>query len=370
MFANFILHTVCHHLKRTEKIGEDDHIKYLPLSVQQTLTQMEKVAFDGLVKDKIVFTMDDLPDDDPTCYGLLQSVESYCSDVIGLPVKSLNFLHLGMQEYFAAKYVATLPKCEVYALLDKSLFVTVLHDYYYDDLLDDGITDHYLDSDSKGVRFSNMWIMYFGLTGGQCNALKCYVATHRQKNYIRPPVSQIASSQRTSTANQKASLPISQDILNDSVKVLYLFQCLQEAEDVNLCKCLSELFDSSEIILQDHRLVPHQMVSLGFFISMLQRNLKELNLKSCAIGDHGICLLHHYLCGNTPSKLEITTIDLSGNNFTEASSLLIGDIIYHIHPQNVNLAGNKITAIRNISTAVINTNTVKTLTAKYKYSNI
>ncbi|XP_065902613.1 protein NLRC3-like [Dysidea avara] len=94
---------------------------------------------------------------------------------------------------------------------------------------------------------------------------------------------------------------------------------------------------------------------------MSQRNLKELNLKSCAIGDHGICLLHHYLCGNTPSKLEITTIDLSGNNLTEASSSLIGDIICHIHPQNVYLAFNKITAIRNISTAVINTNTVKTL---------
>ena len=119
MFTSFILHTVCRHLKRTGKIGEDDYIKGLPPSVQQTLKQMEKVAFDGLVKDKIVFTMDDLPDicrDDPTCYGLLQSVENYCSDVIGLPGKSLNFLHLGIQEYFAAKYVETLPKHEVYAL--------------------------------------------------------------------------------------------------------------------------------------------------------------------------------------------------------------------------------------------------------------
>ena len=129
MYHSFVLHTICHYLKRTGKIGEDEHInkvEHLPQPVQQVLQQLQKVAFDGLVEDKIVFTMDDLPDmcrDDPTCYGLLQTVECYCSDEIGTPTKSFNFLHLGIQEYFAAKHVATLPEDEVYTLLKKSFLL-------------------------------------------------------------------------------------------------------------------------------------------------------------------------------------------------------------------------------------------------------
>ena len=88
--------------------------------------QLQKVAFDGLLEDKIVFTMDKVPDickDDPTCYGLLD-VECYCSNDIGTPTKSFNFLHLGIQEYFAAKYVATLPEGEMPKLLKVSLLAT------------------------------------------------------------------------------------------------------------------------------------------------------------------------------------------------------------------------------------------------------
>ena len=134
MFASFILHTVCRHLKRTGKIIEDEHInkmEHLPQPVPQVLQQLQKVAFDGLVEDKIVFTMYDLPDmcrDDPTCYGLLQFVECYYSDEIGTPTKSFNFLHLGIQEYFAAKYVATLPEHEMYTLMKESFLVTGYND--------------------------------------------------------------------------------------------------------------------------------------------------------------------------------------------------------------------------------------------------
>jgi len=44
--------------------------------------------------------------DDPTCYGLLQLIECYCADEIGIKTKSFNFLHSGIQEHFAANYVA------------------------------------------------------------------------------------------------------------------------------------------------------------------------------------------------------------------------------------------------------------------------
>ena len=120
---------------------------------------MQKTAFDGLVNDKIVFTVEELPvlsKDDPTCYGLLQSTECYSAEEIGTPTQSFNFLHLGIQEYFAAKYVTTLPEVEVYTLLKESFIVT----------------------DSKSVCLSNMWILYCGITSGQCKTLRHYLTTY------------------------------------------------------------------------------------------------------------------------------------------------------------------------------------------------
>ena len=138
------------------------------MSCHQLLLKCMKVlstAFDGLVEDKIVFTVKELPVfcwHDPTCYGLLQSTECYSAEEIGTPTQSFNFLHLGIQEYFAAKYLTTLPEHKVYTLLKESFIVTDDDDY------DDG----------KSVRLSNMWILYCGITSGQCKTLRHYLTTY------------------------------------------------------------------------------------------------------------------------------------------------------------------------------------------------
>jgi len=81
MFASFIQHTVCHHLKTISNIVENERINKmedLPQPVQWVLQQLEKIAFDALEKDRIIFTVNDLPEmckDGPTCYGLLKSVQ-------------------------------------------------------------------------------------------------------------------------------------------------------------------------------------------------------------------------------------------------------------------------------------------------------
>ncbi|XP_065885091.1 protein NLRC3-like isoform X2 [Dysidea avara] len=514
MFASFILHTVCRHLKRTWKIAEEEHInkmEHLPQPIQQALQQLQKVAFDGLVEDKIVFSMDDLPDmcrDDPTCYGLLQSVECYCSDEIGTPTKSFNFLHLGIQEYFAAKYVATLLEDKVLKLLKESFLVT-----------DDP------NPNSKSVRLSNMWIMYCGITIGQSNSLIRYLSRRTLLSTFRPsklfrwrlahhqasttlgmhpsrstpcsdmdyfcrdsyflpdnssplscqcgcthtdgdcneryhiadenvpllsddndsvpsdyeiscschpppsstpmvshwsdsvqssisppsltpptqPVKYLSRGQRiksffqrlthrhqlqqgyhpsncsnTQVTSKEMIAPlqqgsiseqeisntlttISQGILKDPLKVLYLFQCFQEAQDDKLCNILSKSFDNDEIYLRWHSLLPHQVVSLGFFLSRSHRKWRVLHLGIGKIGDHGLNLLHHYLCEEKSGSLEITTVDLCNNNLTGASSLLLCDIITHLQLHTLYLDFNNITSVRDISTTVTYTKTVKVL---------
>ena len=328
MYASFILHTICHYLKRVGKIPEDLIIKRFPPVVKKVLQRLEKVAFDGLVKDKIVFTFEELPvlcKDDPTCYGLLQSTECYSAEEIGAPTQSFNFLHLGIQEYFAAKYVTTLPEDEVYTLLKESFIVT----------------QPYYNPDSKSVRLSSMWILYCGITSGQCKTLRHYLGL--STTYPVTP--------------QQGPRVISQNILKDPVKVLYVFQCFQEAQDDVLCEVLSKSFDSGVIDISDHRLLPHQVVSLGFFLTRSCRKWKELNLSNCQIGDHGMSILHRYFCGD---KLEITKINLGKNNLTKASSHLIGNIVSHIQLHTI-LLNNNNTNVRDISTAVVNTSTIKVL---------
>ena len=300
---------------------------------------------------------------DPTCYGLLQSTECYSAEEI-IPIKSFNFLHLGIQEYFAAKYVTTLPEDEVYTLLRKSFIVT---------------------SDTKSVRFSNMWILYCGITSGQCKILQHYLTTYSKPDnrpftdrYFTVTASkQVGSNTDSQVISEKMTDPsqkgpssdqrtfntetISQDMLKDPVKALYLFQCFQEARDDVLCEALSASFDSGLINIKKHRLLPHQVVSLGFFLSRSHRKWKELNLSQGYIGDHGMNILHQYLCGDKSNKQEIRKINLSYNDLTGASSHLIADIISHLQPHTIQLYKNNITNMRDIATAVIATSAVKML---------
>ena len=533
MYASFILHTICHYLKRTGKIPEDKVINKLekfPPVVYIALQDLEKTAFDGLVSDKIVFTITELPVfcwHDPTCYGLLQSTECYSAEEVGTPTQSFNFLHLGIQEYFAAKYVTTLPEDEVYALLKESFIVTDRN------------------PDSKSVRLSNMWILYCGITSGQSKTLRHYLTTyskpydahmtsysnlpnqqidptlshpsttsmmsqwfdslqplsinssyhpvtaptqpvysrypmtpsrgqhitsypqpyhlptvyhpyqqqqlvqypyhqptnvaharshdpishpvtmctpnmtysHRSHDQMTTPLllsnhmihnashdlpsmnltnrshdhimkssaayfttstskqvnsnidSQVTSekmtgpSQQGSTSDQRISntRTISQDVLKDQMKVLYLFQCFQEAQDNELCEVLSKSFDSGEIDISENRLLPHQVVSLGFFLSRSHRKWNKLDLSECYIGDRGMSIIHQYLCGDKTNEQEIAEINLGHNDLTGASSHLIADIICHLKPHTLWSQHNNITNVRDISTAIINNSTVKVL---------
>ena len=475
MYASFILHTICHYLKRTGKIPEDKIINKLeqfPPVVYIALQDLQKTAFDGLVKDKIVFTVEELPvfcKDDPTCYGLLQSTECYSAEEIGTPTQSFNFLHLGIQEYFAAKYVTMLPEDEIYILLKESFIATDRN------------------PDSNKVRLSNMWILYCGITSGQCKTLRHYLTTygkpdppHRILSSMLPPttsmMSQVLNPLHPSSINpsyhpitpptqpaysrypltpsrgqhitsypQPHHLPtvyhpyqqqqlvqypyhsmplpllsghtrshnsmshpitmytptmthlhsshdqmvtppavaeqhynshvlssghttndwssdqrisntgtISQDILKDPVKVLYLFQCFQEAQDNVLCEVLSKSFDDGVIDISGYSLLPHQVVSLGFFLSRSHRKREELNLVDCHIGDHGMSILHQYLCGDKANKQETTKeIDLSENDLTGSSSLVIADIISNFQPHTLLLRYNSFTNVREISTTLI-----------------
>ena len=216
MYTNFILHTICRHLKRKEIMKDDEKVTKMeefPKPVCDVLKMLEKVAFDGLIQDRIVFEDKHLPDhemcrNDPTCFGLLQSTKCFSANGVGAPVLTFNFYHLELQEYFAAKHVMSLPEGEAYDLIRRHFFIKY-HEWDSDDAhssddISDGEkfnADDIGGSDSEDMqsdsgdssdgdddddehpddvrhRLSNVWIFLFGLTKGDFAPLQRHLSTY------------------------------------------------------------------------------------------------------------------------------------------------------------------------------------------------
>ena len=195
----------------------------------------------------------------------------------------------------------------------------------------------------------------------KCNPVSSYSISDHVNVSTEVTENMTTTPQQPSICDQEISntLTIPQYILKDPVKVLYLFQCFQEAQNDNLCDILSNKFGDGRIVICK-RLLPHQVMSLGFFLSRSHRKWEELNLNECFIGDHGTNLLDHYLCGDK-GKHQISKVNFGGNFLTDASSSLVGNLITYLQPHTVNLNSNSFTSVRDISIAVVNTNTVKAL---------
>ena len=305
MYKNFILLTI----KRSLNIQGDKVIKCvddLPSPVSNAYQQLGKFAYDSLVKYKLVFHAEELPElcrYDPTYYGLLQTVEHYSS---AAPTRSYSFLHFSLQEYLAASHVASFPSREVDKLFMKSFLIK---------------------SSNSDIHLYYMWTLFCGITGGDCPFLKNYLTTH-------PP---------------------------DPIKLLYLYHCFFEAQDDKMCHSVSILFENT-INFKDHQLEHrHWITSLGLILSKSLHKWKELNLNNCHIGDYGFHLLCQYLC-ESDKEQEMATIDLMENDLTEATIPLFCTFINYFHPHTLKLGCNHLaTSIQGISDAIRLTAIVKVL---------
>ena len=95
LYSNFIsntLHRNAQHLKPKKRA------KYV--------RSLEELAFKGLSEDKLTFTVDEMSVEEGSTLGLMTASESYNSS--GQKI-AYNFLHLTIQEYLAACWIANLP---------------------------------------------------------------------------------------------------------------------------------------------------------------------------------------------------------------------------------------------------------------------
>ena len=169
--------------------------------------------------------------------------------------------------------------------------------------------------------------------------------------------------------SQNSSIPptvknrLSQDILVDHAKILFLFQCFQEAQDSQLCKDLLKIFRDGCIDLENHVLIPYHISSLGLFLSKSNRRWKSLNLASCHLVEDDFDELHHYLCMNPMKSSTVEEFNVSDNDLTQESLSLLSNIINQMQPSCLNLSDNFIgfDGLQRVYSALTKPSTIKAL---------
>ena len=97
-------------------------LNYLPQDVCKHLRTLSKIAFDGFKQQKLIFCKHELPEGFQHM-GFMNECRELCVQ-IGVE-SNYNFLHLSLQEYLAAWYIALLPDTE-----RKRLFLLSLSSWY------------------------------------------------------------------------------------------------------------------------------------------------------------------------------------------------------------------------------------------------
>ena len=133
---------------------------------------------------------------------------------------------------------------------------------------------------------------------------------------------------------------LSQDILEDHAKVLFLFQCFREARYNQLCRDLVQrIYKHRHINLQNQILKSCHIASLGFFLSKSQYTWNSINLVNCNIREKGVQQLHQYFDARTDNSI-VDEIDLSHNRLSHSTSPLLADVISWLQPHTLHLCNN------------------------------
>ena len=269
-------------------------IDNLPPELQGAFDTMCKIAFTGTRENSVTFSHNELEAVKESAIigemGLLQATPSLVSDGA---VVYYHFIHLSVQEYLSAVYIARFPASEQISTFN-SLF-----------------------GDS---RFSAVFQFYSAIT--------------KLRTISRPFLSMFPYWLRPVPAGV---LDLVRKIIRKGNKplIVSLLHCLAEAEDTSLCQFVQEQL-WKKLDLRDTSLTPVDCLALGYFISTISLTTttdKELtvDLRNCSLGDVGIKnLMHSIFTRHANPHSTVNThfkIDLDYNDIHEEGASHIADMM-------------------------------------------
>ena len=229
IFSDLICNCIYRYLRRTQPAATDipkiKSLSKLPQSVKSDLQRLCELAYDGIMKDEVIFHLEQ-----PgfVTLDLLQKVESF--DRYGGMSYSYNFLHLSIQELLAAYHIAT-------------------------KLTDDDQAEKFKEM-YNNPRFSAVFQFYAAITKLETPEIKNVVV-------------QVAKGCAVNYPNR-----------TDKALLLSLLHCLYEAQDSSLCKLVADQL-KSKLKLGDTRLSLAECFSVQYFLKHLENF--DVDLILCSI---------------------------------------------------------------------------------------
>ena len=302
IFSAVVLNCMLRHLKQRTEEGRQirclESICSLPETIREPFENVCKLAYHGVVENKIAFSVNDfsavgIPISVPLL-GLLQAVDSLVST--GRRV-SFNFIHLSIQELLAAFSISRLPPSQQ---------ISVFQELFGE------------------PRFRAVFQFYSAITKLQNPKIRSIVTTIIQKE-------------------RQDSVFLFQ---NCHPLLVSLLNCLFEAQDPSLCQFVAEQqgsldlsfttltpLDLSTLDLSGTTLTPLDCLSVGYFLSCVcitTRGEFRVNLRDCSIDDHKCRFLTRCLC-RCPVPNSTATgwlhMDLLGNDLHERGAQHIADVL-------------------------------------------
>ena len=282
IFSAVVLNCMLRHLKQRTEEGRQirclESICSLPETIREPFENVCKLAYHGVVENKIAFSVDDfsavgIPTSVPLL-GLLQAVDSLVST--GRRV-SFNFIHLSIQELLAAFSISRLPPSQQ---------ISVFQELF------------------GKSRFRAVFQFYSAITKLQNPGIRSIVSTICQKTHDRYPL------------------------------LVSLLNCLFEAQDPFLCQFVAEQLNGSlDISPTFTTLTPLDCLSVGYFLSCVcvtTRGEFEVDLSRCFIDDHNCRFLTRCLCRYPVPNSTATGwlhMDLRDNGICERGAQYIADVL-------------------------------------------
>ena len=299
---------------------------HFPSRYTEIIKALSKLALKGLNKRKLVFTFEEIQTECPqivNCsdaingYGLLQATTH---DGIQGEIQSFNFLHLSVQEYLAAEYVAKINPYEQFVIISEKFW--------------------------RGS-FSSMIKFYVNIviTKGQPQALKCFLS---ENNYFDNYAYRLITIMSTCIPFKMVydwwfpfddEIVIAQVIFENKLKCMHLYQCFKEADDDRMCQSIDEtVFSNGEIDFSNTKLSLTDMECIAtFLIHSSIREWTKLDFTYSYFQDDGLDILHSALQGG---NIRIRELVLAYDGLTIASSKYISDIVITCEVDDLSVGGD------------------------------
>ena len=298
LYNHFICLTICRHLRKHDLSFPDiTTLTDFPEPYSKIIQQLTKLSLEALNDDKLIFTHDDIKEACPDIteaipgaingFGLLQAVEHFC---ITQTMTTFNFLHLSIQEYLAAHYIANLPADKELEIIEAKFW--------------------------NSIHF-NMFSIYVAITKGQRPSFKHFLC------------------------DGDKSIVISDKFLKGQLRCIQLYWCFHEAGDHDICKTIEQsvTFTNKVINLSGIKLTASDVEYVTVFLtSSSHKELVGLHLDNCYIQDHGLRILHRGLQHCTDITINVLGLDYNG--LTIQSSSLLSDITVSCNVKKLRIAGN------------------------------